>query len=143
MRVYFDASALVSLATAEKTSAALVEWRLAHDLDRAFYSDFGRGEVAAAIAKLIRMGRAANTAIIGGLEYLEYGLPDFAVVTIEPPDVARATEFIMRTELGLRLPDAIHVAVASRLGAALVTLDKQQHDAAIALGVAVSGPLNT
>lgn len=55
-------------------------------------------------------------------------------------DVLIATEFVTRFDLGLRLPDAIHLSITQRHGATLVTTDKKQGDAAAALGIGYVDP---
>ena len=46
-----------------------------------------------------------------------------------------AARFADQSGLGLRAGDALHVAVAAELGAAICTLDKRLAEAAVALGV--------
>ena len=50
---------------------------------------------------------------------------------------------MLRFELGLRLPDAIHIATAGRLGFTLVSTDIRQVRAAASLGVVAINPLQT
>lgn len=64
-------------------------------------------------------------------------------VPVTSADIERATATVARFELALRLPDAIHIAIAERLGATLVTSDRQQHRAALALGTASINPLES
>lgn len=53
-------------------------------------------------------------------------------------DVMAAEGFIRRLDLNLRAPDAIHIAMTMRLGAALATFDDRMAEAARALGCAVA-----
>ena len=55
-------------------------------------------------------------------------------------DIALAGSFLRRLDLPLRTLDALHVACAQRLGAALVTFDGRMADSARTLGVAVAVP---
>jgi predicted nucleic acid-binding protein len=55
-------------------------------------------------------------------------------------DVAVATAFLRRLDLTLRAPDAIHIAIAQRVDATLVTFDQGMATAALALGRAVVTP---
>ena len=57
-----------------------------------------------------------------------------------PGDLAAATMFLRRLDLPLRTPDALHIAIAQRLGATLVTFDRQMAASAHALGTAVETP---
>ena len=74
-------------------------------------------------------------------------LADFdAVVAITALDGSRSPQsmsraprhYVRRLDLPLRTPDAIHIAVAQRLGATLVTFDRAHGAAARTLGVAVA-----
>jgi predicted nucleic acid-binding protein len=49
-------------------------------------------------------------------------------------DIARAAAFIRRLDLTLRAPDAIHIAIAQRVGADLLTFDTPMAKSARALG---------
>jgi hypothetical protein len=55
-------------------------------------------------------------------------------------DARLAYVFIRRFELGLRAPDAVHLAMARRLDATLVTFDRRLARAEAAFGVAVTIP---
>jgi hypothetical protein len=48
--------------------------------------------------------------------------------------------FVRRFDLALRVPDALHLAIARRLDVALVTLDRRLATAAGELGVAAEMP---
>lgn len=53
----------------------------------------------------------------------------------EPGDMRIAIEILGRFELKLRAPDALHLAICQRAGAALLTFDDDQAAAAAALGI--------
>jgi hypothetical protein len=55
-------------------------------------------------------------------------------------DVRLAGAFVRKFDLALRVPDALHLAIAQRLDATLVTLDRRLATAARELGVAVEEP---
>ena len=59
---------------------------------------------------------------------------------IHAADVRLADAYVRRFDLGLRTPDALHLAIARRLDATLVTLDPRLAIAARELGVAVEEP---
>ena len=61
-------------------------------------------------------------------------------VEIAVSDARLADIFVRRFDLGLRAPDALHLAIARRLDATLVTLDRRMATAARELGVAVEEP---
>ena len=54
-------------------------------------------------------------------------------------DIAVATTFLRRLDLTLRTPDAIHIAIARRIGATLVTFERMA-ESARALSMAVATP---
>jgi len=53
-------------------------------------------------------------------------------------DVAEASSVLRRFDLVIRTPDALHLAMARRVGAELVTFDERMADAARMLGLAVT-----
>jgi predicted nucleic acid-binding protein len=61
-------------------------------------------------------------------------------VEIGTGDVSLATTYIRRLDFPLRTPDALHIAIARRLDATLVTFDRSMAAAARALGMAVATP---
>jgi len=66
---------------------------------------------------------------------------DWRRLPIENRDIEEAIDLVAKVTLSLRLPDAIHIAVARRVGATLITNDRQQHRAARTLGVLALNPL--
>jgi predicted nucleic acid-binding protein len=99
-------------------------------------SDFAAAEFASAIAYRVRT-RTLNAA------EAQRALANFDVITaraarrieITPADITAATAFLRRLDLTLRTPDAINVALAQRVGAQLLTFDRQMAKAARALGM--------
>ena len=59
---------------------------------------------------------------------------------ITTADIEAADQILRRLDVNLRTPDALHIAIARRLDATLVTLDRGMAAAARALGMAVSTP---
>ncbi len=64
----------------------------------------------------------------------------FDVVEIERADFEEAARLCDDVDLGLKAPDALHVAVAVRLGVALATLDRKMAKAAGLLGLEALSP---
>ena len=60
-------------------------------------------------------------------------------VQLDATDLATADRHLRRLDLSLQAPDAIHIAMAQRLGATLITFDRQMAAAARTLGLAVAG----
>jgi len=136
MSVYLDANVLVSLispdANTRRADAAL------RGAPEVFMSDFGGAEFASAISRRVRMGEIRLTeAKAMLLEYDHWAATHANVVGVEPSDVAGCSSYLRRLELPLRAPDGIHIAIASRLDAALMSFDKQLTVCARKLGVKV------
>ncbi len=53
-------------------------------------------------------------------------------------DVKRADAVMRRLDLTLRTPDALHIAIAERIGATMATFDDKMAAAARILGLAVA-----
>lgn len=134
MSVYFDASVLVSLFTDDSFSTRA---------DRAFrgqaiipaVSDFGVAEFASAIARQVRMrllspGEARE--VFSDFDtWMARATPR---IETTPADIRVAEVILRRLSLTLRTPDAIHIAVAQRIGADLATFDARMSECAVALG---------
>jgi predicted nucleic acid-binding protein len=54
-------------------------------------------------------------------------------------DITAAAAFLRRLDLTLRTQDALHLAIAQRVGAELLTFDRRTASAARALGTSVLG----
>jgi predicted nucleic acid-binding protein len=61
-------------------------------------------------------------------------------VEVHPADVRLAYAHVRRFDLALRAPDALHLAIARRAGAKLITFDRRLLAAASALGIAAEMP---
>lgn len=55
-------------------------------------------------------------------------------------DLALASSFLRRLDLPLRTLDALHIAIAQRIGATLITFDNRMADSARVLGIPVAVP---
>lgn len=60
------------------------------------------------------------------------------MTAIKPAHFIAAARLADNAALALRAPDALHLAIAMEIGAALCTLDKKLADAAAAVGAKVS-----
>lgn len=139
MGLYLDASALVSLFAADRFSTPASRL-LSGSREPLLVSAFGSAEFASAIARLVRerLWSEAQARMCFG-EYDQWLERATTHVGIEAADIRLATGIIRRLDLRLRAPDAIHLAIAQRLGATLATFDRQLGTAAAAFGVAVVG----
>ena len=63
---------------------------------------------------------------------------NFDILVVEPAHFKRAATLVDRHELGLRAPDALHLAIAESVGATMVTLDERLAHACRDCGVEVA-----
>lgn len=137
MSHYLDASALVSIFYEDAHSGtALAQLG---GMQRLLVSDFAAAEFAAAIARLHRMARldvGEAEAIFSNFD--RWNGSRTVRVGAMPPDMATAAQLVRRLALGLRAPDALHIAIAGRVRATLVTFDQRMAAAARSLGVPVA-----
>jgi predicted nucleic acid-binding protein len=137
---YLDASVLVSLLTAEPFSDRADAFVLAAS-GPLLVSDFAEAEFASVIARRVRIRESTFSDAQQDLSDFDLWVARSARrVEISPADVAAATTFLRPLDLTLRTPDALHIAIAQRFGATLVTFDQRMADSARTLGVAVAAP---
>ena len=139
LSIYLDASVVASVALIEPGWERVIGSLGNQDGIR--WSDYGHGEVVSAIASRTRaqsMGAEGSVRTIAALDILAL---DWQRVLIESRDIDEAIDLVAKVTLNLRLPYAIHIAVARRIGATLVTNDRQQYRAARALGPSAINPL--
>ena len=137
MSVYLDASVLVALFANDSLSDRADSYLRLHP-DVLVVSDFAAAEFASALARRVRMGLlTADEARTAFSTFDAWTARECTPVQIIAADVAGAAAFLRRLDLSLRTPDAIHVAVAQRIDAELMTFDNQMAANARALGLAV------
>jgi predicted nucleic acid-binding protein len=103
-------------------------------------SDLTSAEFASVLARQVRTGALAAdgaSAAFLALDAWKLRLP--TPVALEPSDFAEAERLMRRLDLALRTPDALHLAVTTRLQAELATFDKRLARDAAALGLTVVG----
>jgi predicted nucleic acid-binding protein len=136
MNVYWDTSAVVSLFVSDIFSPRS---QVAASLSDPVIYDFGAAEFASAIALRYRRGELGHDEAQDALARFDIWSAAVAkLLPIGPQDIERAGRYVRRLDLNLRTPDAIHIAIAARLGAEIVTFDKGMAACAAALGVAVA-----
>lgn len=105
----------------------------------AIVSSLARAEVASALGVKLRrreidLGRAR-----GGLAAFDAWQARTATgCEVTDVDVTLADAFLRRFDLPLRTADAVHLAIAARLGSAIATFDAQIVSSAQALGIALA-----
>lgn len=138
MSLYLDASVIVPLflkdalsarafAVLRATKAALI------------ISDWAGLEVSNVVARQLRIGALTKGQAEATLANFDTWRANSASsAETSGPDVVSATQFVRAFDLTLRGPDAVHLAIARRLGAALCTFDARMEKAAVALGLSVT-----
>jgi predicted nucleic acid-binding protein len=102
-------------------------------------SDFAGAEFASVIARRVRTREVTRrTARTVFAELDAWVLRNTERAETTSADVAAATQALRRLDLTLRTADALHIAIAQRLDATLMTFDDKMALAARALGVAVA-----
>lgn len=138
---YLDASALVPLAVRETSSGAVQDFTR-HYEGRLIVSEFGAAEAASGVSRLVRMGKLERGAASAALEDLDaWRFIATELVEITSGDLRLAHLLVRRFETKLRAADAVHVAVAKRLGAKLVSLDAGMRAGAGLAGVTAVDPI--
>jgi len=138
--LYLDASAIIPNLVEEASSGALNDF-LFQAGEPLVVSDLAAVEINSAIGRLVRMDHVARVAASSLLEEFDaWRAAGTVAVTLQPADFQLATLFLRRFELGLRAPDALHVAICRRERHRLVTLDRRMMLAATKLGIDVDLP---
>lgn len=133
--IYLDASALVSLFMADVHSPAVRNY-LRAERPVVGVSSFAVVEFASAVARRVRMGELIPAQANHLLNVFDgWTAANAEPLDLEPADVRVATTFVRRFELGLRAPDALHIAICQRLELPLLTFDGHQATAAQELGI--------
>lgn len=137
---YLDTNILVALLTPDPFSER-ADIFLQNNAEPLIVSDFAAAEFSSAVVRRVRMREftieQAGIALTGFDAWFARGANR---VEIGAGDVALATTYIRRLDLTLRTPDALHIAIARRVDAVLVTFDRAMAAAARALGMAVAMP---
>lgn len=131
--IYLDASVIVPLFVAEPRSAEANARILGQAL---VASPLSFAETSSAIGRRVRIQELRDIDAQSAFLALDAWAAE-AVLSVEltNEDFAAATGLIRRVDLALRTPDALHIAIAARWGAKLLTFDARMAAAATALGV--------
>jgi len=137
LSAYLDTSVLLPTLIAEPSTEAVYD-RLGAIDQELLISDFAAAEVASALSRLIRMRLLTGPDASARLADFDAWRAAMSLpVDIQAADARLAYIFVRRFDLALRAPDALHLAIARRLDATLITLDRRLATAARELGVAV------
>ena len=140
MNTYLDASVLLPTLIAEPATEAVYDC-LGADDHELLISDFAAAEVASALSRLVRMALLTDADASARLADFDAWRAAMSLpVDIAASDARLAYIYARRFDLGLRAPDALHLAIARRLDATLITLDRRLATAAREMGITVEVP---
>lgn len=133
--ISLDASALVSLFVLDVHSPT-IRGHLRAERPGVGVSDFAVAEFAAVVARRVRAGGCTLDQAGRLLSVQDRWTGENAeALDVEPVDVRAATALVRRFDLGLRAPDAPHLATCQRPQLRLLTFDQGQAAAAGRLGL--------
>jgi len=138
LKVYADASLIVSAFTDEVSSGASRAWLGSISADIFLFSKWCETEIASALSSKVRAGvwvPEHRVLVMQGIRDI-LG-PSAQSIAIGPADFDRATALLEHSGKPLRGGDALHLAIAERAGAALFTLDRRMAEAGLGLGLDV------
>lgn len=137
MTIYLDTSVLFSVFHEDAHSERVSAW-LAH-LDTFAFSRWTVAEISSALGVQGRMRRLTAAARRELESELDGWLADRPVSALVDADLAQARR-LLRDDVRLRTPDALHLALVLRQGYRLATLDDDMAAAAQSLGIEVIVP---
>ncbi|MGH6958402.1 MAG: type II toxin-antitoxin system VapC family toxin [Caulobacteraceae bacterium] len=139
MSIYIDASVLVSMWVSDSHSRRVDRWIETVD-SSLVVSDWGAAEFSSALGARHRSGALSEP----DREAAERSFDAWFGSGVTQTDILaedfRSARRLIRMEIApLKAPDALHLAVARRLGAVFATLDRPLSRAADRLGVSTIG----
>ncbi|WP_206030104.1 type II toxin-antitoxin system VapC family toxin [Roseomonas sp. AR75] len=137
LNAYLDTSVLVALLTEDALSERADALLQRHD-PAVMVSDLARAEFASVMALRVRTQRMDESAAREAFAKLDAWVAAAALpAKLENGDVLLAERFLRRLDMTLRTQDAMHIALALRLGASLATFDARMAGSARGLGAVV------
>ena len=137
MSFYLDASVMLPILVRE-ASSVVVDAFMTTVQQQLWVSDFAAAEVASVLSRLVRMALLTDADASARLaDFDAWRAAMSSPVDITASDARLAYIYVRRFDLGLRAPGALHLAIARRFDATLVTLDRRLAIAANQLGIAV------
>jgi len=134
---YLDASVMLPILVRE-ASSVVVDAFMTTVQQQLWVSDFAAAEVASVLSRLVRMALLTDADASARLaDFDAWRAAMSSPVDITASDARLAYIYVRRFDLGLRAPGALHLAIARRFDATLVTLDRRLAIAANQLGIAV------
>ena len=138
--IYIDTSVLGAIFFRETGAEALLERLEVSAKHGLRISAWSLTELASVGAIKQRMGHIdALTRQHAMATFQRFASDNLKLAEVDPADF-RAAATIIDGSNNLRSSDALHLAIARRLGASLMTLDKRQADAAAGAGLKLAKP---
>jgi len=134
--VYIDANVLLALFVPDalnERAEALVKGLS----EGAVLSDLATLEVSSTIGRLVRTGELTRREATAALSNFDSWTQAQSRLETQPADVAAATGYVRRSDVNLQSSDALHIAIAARGGAKLLTLDTKMRANAKKAGLPV------
>lgn len=133
---YLDTSILVAALTNEAKTTSMQSWLAKQEAGELAVSDWVATEFSAALSVKLRTGQIAELHRAEALAaFARLQAESFVFLAVTATDFKSASRFADQYRLGLRAGDALHLAVCSRHGATLCTLDRRLSEAGPPLGV--------
>lgn len=143
MNAYLDASILISVLLEEPPNAVVIETLARCEDTVLLVSDLAAAEVSSAVSLRVQRGQDSVGSGQARLQAFDLWCDDLTrPVEVLAEDILSARQIVRMFDLGLGTPDAIHAAVARRLGASLFTLDRNLARAAVALDITLMQPVS-
>ena len=140
MSLYLDASVVIPKLVEEPNTAVVEDYLATHTEDR-LVSDFAAAEVASVLSRLVRTRQLSVAEASAALTDFEiWRAANSSPMEVHAADARLAYAHVRRFDLALRAPDALHLAIARRTGAKLVSFDRRLLAAASALAIAAEMP---
>ncbi|MCF3945705.1 type II toxin-antitoxin system VapC family toxin [Acidiphilium sp. AL] len=136
--LYLDTNILVSFFVQDDLNERAIQFLNGADAEL-LVSDFAKLEFGSAVAQRCRMKLLEPDAAQAALAAFDSWTVRIATrIETAPADLIAAAAAIRRLDTPLRTGDALHIAIADRIGATIATFDRKMTEAALALGVAVT-----
>jgi uncharacterized protein len=141
MIYYLDTCVILSAVQADGYSENVDAWLKTRRTSELVTSTWTFTEAVSALGRLVRMKDLSSDEAFAKYQDIETWLTDeFQVEAVLTADFSVAAERQTHWSLGLRAGDAIHLAVATRIGATVVTTDHALERACAHYNVAVQSP---
>ena len=137
MNVYLDASVLVPLFAVDPFTVQAAAY-LRRAVPTVVVSDFAAAEFSSVLARRVRTGELTANEARTAFTTFDQWLGSVQRISLESRDLICGQAFLRRLDLPLRAPDALHIAIAQRIGVELATFDAKMARCAQALDVAIT-----